>query len=248
MEDVGSALHRAVLVLRDAAEDVHGDAVPQALLDGLQAVVPGVATTWSELDYRRQVLLAHQTSAQSCDVPADADLDAFWRLADDVLPCRYLYAGPVPRPEVVTWSDFLSDRAFLSSRVYRELYAPWGERYVVVVPLPSAPGCTRALMVARDDRCFSTRERDLLTLLRPHLHDAHRRHQRRKARVPALTARQWEVLRLVAAGRGTDEVARALFVTEATVRKHLENAYARLGVSSRRLPWRGPSGRRSRRT
>ena len=44
-----------------------------------------------------------------------------------------------------------------------------GERYLVVVPLPSAPGVSRVLMVARDDHCFTPRERDLLTLLRPHL-------------------------------------------------------------------------------
>ena len=48
-----------------------------------------------------------------------------------------------------------------------------------------------------------------------------------------LTRRQAEVLRLVALGRSTGEVARELGITPATARKHLENVYARLGVSSR---------------
>ena len=58
-------------------------------------------------------------------------------------------------------------------------------------------------------------------------------HQRRRSGVPDLTPRQREVLALLASGRGTAEVARTLFVTEATVRKHLENVYERLGVRSR---------------
>lgn len=48
-----------------------------------------------------------------------------------------------------------------------------------------------------------------------------------------LTRRQAEVLRLVALGRGTDEVAAELVVSSATVRKHLEHVYDRLGVNTR---------------
>lgn len=49
-----------------------------------------------------------------------------------------------------------------------------------------------------------------------------------------LTPRQAEVLRLIALGRGTAEVASELFLSPATVRKHLENIYVRLGVNSRK--------------
>lgn len=48
-----------------------------------------------------------------------------------------------------------------------------------------------------------------------------------------LTRRQAEVLRLVALGRPTERVADALGISAATVRKHLEHVYERLGVSSR---------------
>jgi DNA-binding CsgD family transcriptional regulator len=37
----------------------------------------------------------------------------------------------------------------------------------------------------------------------------------------------------VARGYTNDEVARALWISPGTVRKHLENAYAKLGVSTR---------------
>lgn len=48
-----------------------------------------------------------------------------------------------------------------------------------------------------------------------------------------LTRRQAEVLRLVALRSSTEEVAAALRISTATVRKHLEHVYDRLGVSSR---------------
>jgi ATP/maltotriose-dependent transcriptional regulator MalT len=49
----------------------------------------------------------------------------------------------------------------------------------------------------------------------------------------ALTRREWEVMRLVAQGRSNSEIARELWVAPSTVRKHLENIYGKLGVTSR---------------
>ena len=57
--------------------------------------------------------------------------------------------------------------------------------------------------------------------------------ERRCHPVPRLTTRQWELLRLVAAGHTNGQVARRLDVSEGTVRIHLQNIYARLQVSSR---------------
>lgn len=51
--------------------------------------------------------------------------------------------------------------------------------------------------------------------------------------VPNLTMRETEVLTLVAEGKTNAEVARALWVSPHTVRKHLENIYKRLGVATR---------------
>lgn len=48
-----------------------------------------------------------------------------------------------------------------------------------------------------------------------------------------LTGRELEVLRLVAAGRKNREVAEQLVLSEHTVARHLQNIYAKLGVSSR---------------
>ena len=48
-----------------------------------------------------------------------------------------------------------------------------------------------------------------------------------------LTARELEVLRLVAAGKSNREIAAALVISDHTVRRHLQNVFAKLGVSSR---------------
>lgn len=49
----------------------------------------------------------------------------------------------------------------------------------------------------------------------------------------ALTAREAEVLRLVAQGRSNRDVARALFVSERTVKFHVSSILAKLGASNR---------------
>jgi DNA-binding CsgD family transcriptional regulator len=48
-----------------------------------------------------------------------------------------------------------------------------------------------------------------------------------------LTARELEVLRLVAAGRTNREIASALTISEHTVARHIQNIFAKLGVTSR---------------
>jgi DNA-binding NarL/FixJ family response regulator len=48
-----------------------------------------------------------------------------------------------------------------------------------------------------------------------------------------LTARETEVLRLVAAGKTNREIAAALVISEHTVSRHLQNMFLKLGVASR---------------
>jgi DNA-binding NarL/FixJ family response regulator len=80
---------------------------------------------------------------------------------------------------------------------------------------------------------FSERDRALLALLRPHLHQAYLDAQRCRRGTPTLTPRHWELLHLVAAGHTNAQIARRLGVSEGTVRTHLQNIYGRLQVSSR---------------
>lgn len=49
----------------------------------------------------------------------------------------------------------------------------------------------------------------------------------------SLTAREIEVLRLVSQGLSNKDIAGQLFLTEATIKSHLGNAFSKLGVTSR---------------
>lgn len=55
----------------------------------------------------------------------------------------------------------------------------------------------------------------------------------REQRRAVLSERELDVLRLVAEGRGNKEIARALFVSEATVKTHLNHVFGKLEVTSR---------------
>jgi DNA-binding NarL/FixJ family response regulator len=54
-----------------------------------------------------------------------------------------------------------------------------------------------------------------------------------RAASPTLTSREVEVMRLVAAGRRDKEIAIVLGISSQTVRVHVKNIYAKLGVSDR---------------
>jgi HD-GYP domain-containing protein (c-di-GMP phosphodiesterase class II) len=56
---------------------------------------------------------------------------------------------------------------------------------------------------------------------------------RRTSWSAGLTAREVEVLRLVAQGRSNREIAAELFIAEKTARNHVERVYAKLGVNNR---------------
>ncbi len=105
----------------------------------------------------------------------------------------------------------------------------------ILVPMTPLGGTDRRLLLARgaDSPDFTEREKSMLALARPHLAELHTRRDRELRGEPHLTPRQWEVLRQVATGAGNSQIARTLGVSEATVRKHLENVFLRLGVQSR---------------
>ena len=54
-----------------------------------------------------------------------------------------------------------------------------------------------------------------------------------EARVGGLSARETEVLRLVARGLGNDDIARELVLSVRTVERHVANVYLKIGASGR---------------
>lgn len=93
-------------------------------------------------------------------------------------------------------------------------------------------GRVALLFFDRRTRCFEPRHVEIVSMLQPAL----ARIVRPPGRPPVLaglSGAERQVLDLVARGATNQAVADALSVSEATVRKHLEHAYRKLGVSNR---------------
>jgi two-component system NarL family response regulator len=54
-----------------------------------------------------------------------------------------------------------------------------------------------------------------------------------RLRSPEMTARELEVLQLIAAGHSNQEIAKALFIAESTVKAHVNSILSKLGVNDR---------------
>ena len=124
--------------------------------------------------------------------------------------------------------------------MYCDVYRPQGIEHELMLTLPAGPsrppgpGVTLRLFLFRGSGSdFSEADRALLTLLRPHLQQAYLDAERRRQPSADLTSRQRQLLDLAAAGHTNAQIARRLSIAEGTVRKHLENIYRRLDVTSR---------------
>jgi DNA-binding CsgD family transcriptional regulator len=165
--------------------------------------------------------------------------EALWKHFWDCKFCSYPdRTGDVRSVFQVT--DFYSARQWHSIGTYCDVARPKGaEHYMEVsLPEPQRPEgrrgrIARLFLVRGPGAEFSERDRAILTLLRPHLHQIYLDVERRRSPVPDLTPRQWELMRLIAAGRTNIQIARHLGLSQGTVRTHLENIYDRLDVQNR---------------
>jgi DNA-binding CsgD family transcriptional regulator len=222
---------RQLLDVIDAGNDVvEGEQFPHEVLRSLQRLIPSFDVTFA-------VTRPYDGVTVSLDEADDRPMDR-GTPAGEAFYWAYWWHSTGSHP--LHTGDFTT--VFRHSDV-RYLYEPRTDGLVcdslstheISVPLPPRGHEHRALTLFRevDDPDFSERELLLLRLLRPHLYDIRCRVERRLAGIPELSARQSEVLRLVAAGYTNAQIARRMAVADSTVRKHLENIYERLGVGTR---------------
>jgi DNA-binding CsgD family transcriptional regulator len=228
---------RTMLRIVAAPDDTDSDEpLPPSVLVGLRELIPCDNVTFALHDPRD---VAYGFVQEVGDVPTLSDVQ--WEAVDEAFGKFYWESPSCCYPDVTgdlvavtTISDFYSDRAFRSTGMYTEFCRPQGFERKLMACLPAPDGASVRLLLWREPgRDFSWRDRALLTLLRPHLQEAYRRRLRRRSGADALTDRQVELLRLVAAGHTNRQVARRLSISEGTVRKHLEHIYERLEVDSR---------------
>jgi DNA-binding CsgD family transcriptional regulator len=135
---------------------------------------------------------------------------------------------------VIRWSDFYTSTQLRDAAMFADVYGREGRKHCILIAMPAAPGISRRVMFLRDTGSdFGERDRLLLQLLRPHLYEIYLNSQRRSNEVPQLSHRELEVLQLAAQGQTNADIARHLFISVGTVRKHMEHIFDRTGARNR---------------
>ena len=231
---------RALLsVAEDARRDEPTAAMPWAALEALRALIACDSLVFKELDVTDEQVPVFQTLADGdrrleLDGAGDSRTNsAFWQLRREFLPCNYPdRTGDLT--SITLWSDFYTARTLRNAPMFAEIYGPQGHRYSLLLSLSAPFGQIRRMQIWRDGgRDFDERDRLVLQLIRPHLHEIYLDAKRRRAGIPRLTRRELDVLRLAAEGLGNADIARRLFISVGTVRKHLEHVFDRTGVRTR---------------
>ena len=152
---------------------------------------------------------------------------------------RHQHEDPLlPADGARKYTDFLSRAEYHRLGLYREADRPLGIEYMMRLWIDPRGAGEARLEFDRGDRDFDERDRAALDVLLPHLRQFRRRATVRRLAGPPpgvvkVSRRERDVLEHVAAGRTNAEVAALLRISPETVRKHLENAYRKLGVHTR---------------
>jgi DNA-binding CsgD family transcriptional regulator len=229
----------ADIVSEDRADLPDGEGLPPSLLADLMGQIRCDGISFERHDSGRQETRFLQLIPVIHTCAAEDLQPGHWQHYWDCQPCSYPdRTGDLG--SIVKITDFYSARQWHSTGMYTDVYRPQEVEHELQMFLPdpaeltAGPGRTLRLFFFRSSGPdFSERDRAVLTLLRPHLHRAFLDAERCRHPVPRLTPRQWELLRLLAAGHTNTQIARRLGISERTVRTHLENIYGRLDVSSR---------------
>jgi DNA-binding CsgD family transcriptional regulator len=167
-------------------------------------------------------------------------------------------AGP-PSTAPVRISDWLSRRQWRANPLYQDSYRHMQLDDQIAVGAADRGGSFTGVSLGRAGRGYTEDERDVLALVIPHVRAALRRAETAPVEIQALrvaptlattilgggltpealggdlrlTAREKQVLSLVARGLTDQQIAGRLGVSVRTINKHLEHVYAKLGVSNR---------------
>jgi DNA-binding CsgD family transcriptional regulator len=217
------------------------------LLERLRHLIPSAVLSYQEADLRarRYVTVVSDDVAAAGEDDVD-DNALYWRFG----PCSIAdYRARTGDLSTVRMSDLIGRVRWHEQPLYREYFGPGQIEYVADLGLGAGRDWYRSVVLLRerDESDFSERDRAVLEALRPHLLAREARASLRRAMASApdfisrrpgdtdrqFTAREREIVAMVAEGKTNAEIAAELWVTPATVKKHLENVYLKLGVGSR---------------
>jgi DNA-binding CsgD family transcriptional regulator len=218
-------VRRVLEVVHDviAAPDVGG--FPLELLDRLRDLIPCGNIAYFEWDTAGRRLARYEYSG--FEVPAAVD-EAMLELGRE-LPWSVRRLAP---EVAVRIGGLIGHRELVRSAFYIEGWRPIGVTDELKLRLRTEPSRVAGFSLLGASR-FSERDRVVLSLLAPHLSRARDRRGFDASALSRLTSREKEVLALVDRGRTNKQIAASLGIEAGTVRKHLENAFAKLGVHTR---------------
>lgn len=173
---------------------------------------------------------------------ADDDLDDARRTADALEALAAGFPTPALAAEAATATGIVAlaeGRAEDAADALRTAFAMWQDLKLPYEAARVRAEHGRALLACGDEEAGVRAVRSAATALEelgavPEARRVAAIAPSHAGSLPAgLTAREADVLRLVAAGKTNREIAAELFISEHTVARHLQNMFAKLGVSTR---------------
>jgi DNA-binding CsgD family transcriptional regulator len=226
--------YRGILeFVRAAGEGEGSDPFPEQVLARLRELIPCDTVSYGDFDRHGHVW---RTGVRYSGEPR-ARVTPAVREAHSRLAYQYPYRPWSPearRP--LRWSDLLSRREWHALDLYWEVCRPLDGEYELELWLTTPDGIAGGFAFDSLERDFSERDKLVLDTLQPHLAQLWRNaaaRQRKSRSLAALTPREREILLWVARGKSNREIAAVLYLAPGTIRKHLDNVYDKLGVSTR---------------
>lgn len=245
MESLSSScLHKVVEATARAVEFSELSEFRTGVIELARELIPCESASYNEFKPGGDTIVI----ADPDDGLTEQSVEVFGRLAgENPLVAHYARTGD---GQPVRFSDFISRRELHALTLYDELYAGMGIEHQIAFVLPSPPGEIVGIALNRHRRDFTGEEAAMLELLRRPLRACYRRLVEREqllgmlrgaeddeltahAVALGLSERETEIMRGVLRGASNAEVGASLGISRRTVEKHLQNIYARLGVTSR---------------
>ena len=222
-------------LVSDGASDDGVEPFPSTVLSGLARLMPSdVFVGYEEADFGGGFRIIEEVDVVGEDGPATAEslVDVFR---------EYGWQNPLrgclhARDErVLRLSDQLTARQRRTLEFDALVWRPLGIHDSLRMWLPAEGTRVRSIYLERSGRNYTKRDVTLLSLLRPHLirMRINAGFRRRASGYRELTPREAEVLGWIAHGKRNAEIARLLFISPHTVRKHIENIFEKLDVRTR---------------
>lgn len=224
-------LKAALGFVASAPTGTRRDPIPAATLIGLRDLLHADEAEYFELRRADRAVLGSSVSDATSTAPGS---EAALLVYGHQNPLNWRRWAPAHG--ALRMSERIRRRDFERTGFHDGYLRPNGLRDLLKVWLTSGPTSVACVQLWRYRDDFTRRDQDLLSVLQHHLVAMRRRSLRGGLPATAsigLTVREAEILTWVARGESDAAIARRLGIAPATVNKHLEHAYAALGVHSR---------------